>query len=62
MLGVSSGGVADDKVYDVVVVGGGIVGVACARELSLRYPGKKIAIVEKENELGKYVNCLLRSM
>lgn len=52
MLGVSSGGVADDKVYDVVVVGGGIVGVACARELSLRYPGKKIAIVEKENELG----------
>lgn len=34
--------------YDLVVVGGGIVGVASAREILLRYPKLKIAILEKE--------------
>ena len=48
-----TGGVADN-VFDVVIVGGGIVGVACARELSLRYPNKSIAVVEKEKELGRF--------
>ena len=46
----STGG--NNNVYDVTVVGGGIIGMACAREMSLRYPEKKIAVVEKENELG----------
>ncbi|XP_037274391.2 L-2-hydroxyglutarate dehydrogenase, mitochondrial [Rhipicephalus microplus] len=40
--------------YDVVIVGGGIVGVATARELSLRHPKLKLAIVEKENKLAAH--------
>lgn len=38
--------------YDLVVVGGGIVGAATARELILRHPKWKVAIVEKENQLA----------
>lgn len=34
--------------YDVVVVGGGIVGTATARELLIRHPSIKLAIIEKE--------------
>ncbi|XP_014234578.1 L-2-hydroxyglutarate dehydrogenase, mitochondrial [Trichogramma pretiosum] len=40
--------------YDLVVVGGGIVGCATAREMKKRRPDFKIAIVEKENELAKH--------
>lgn len=38
--------------YDLVVVGGGIVGLATAREVALRYPSMRIAVAEKEKELG----------
>ncbi|XP_075974469.1 L-2-hydroxyglutarate dehydrogenase [Anticarsia gemmatalis] len=38
--------------YDVVVVGGGIVGTASARELILRHPKLKVAVVEKENDFA----------
>lgn len=38
--------------YDVVVVGGGVVGLGTARELILRHPTLKFAVVEKENELS----------
>ena len=40
--------------YDVVVVGGGIVGLGTARELIIRHPTLKFAVVEKENELCEY--------
>jgi NADPH-dependent 2,4-dienoyl-CoA reductase/sulfur reductase-like enzyme len=43
-----------DSLYDLVVVGGGIVGLATAREASIRYPDKQIALVEKEEQLGMY--------
>ena len=36
-------------VYDIAVVGGGIVGLATSRELMLRHPHLKLANVEKEN-------------
>lgn len=39
--------------YDLVVVGGGIVGLATAREIALRHPNMSIAVVEKEKELGQ---------
>ncbi|XP_050299654.1 L-2-hydroxyglutarate dehydrogenase, mitochondrial [Anthonomus grandis grandis] len=40
--------------YDIVIVGGGIVGAASARELKCRHPDLKMAIVEKENQLAKH--------
>lgn len=35
-----------------MVVGGGIVGAAAAREVSLRHPKLRMAIIEKENRLA----------
>jgi 2-hydroxyglutarate dehydrogenase len=40
------------KNYDLTIVGGGIVGVASAREIINRHPHLKIAIVEKEHKLA----------
>lgn len=42
------------KEYDLVIVGGGIVGAATARELKERHPKLKMAIVEKERELAMH--------
>lgn len=40
--------------YDLVIVGGGIVGCATAREMIMRHPNMKMAIVEKENALARH--------
>lgn len=39
---------------DVVVVGAGIVGLATARELALRHNGLKVAVIEREPEIGMH--------
>ena len=41
----------------MVVVGAGIVGLATARELALRFPALSYAVVDKENTVGEY--CIL---
>ena len=40
--------------YDIVIVGGGIVGLATARELLMRRPGQRVAILEKESTIGQH--------
>ena len=39
---------------DVLVVGGGIVGLAVARELTARRPGASVAVLEREPRLGAH--------
>ena len=40
--------------YDVVIIGGGIVGLATARALLERYPALQLVLCEKEAELGTH--------
>jgi L-2-hydroxyglutarate oxidase len=40
--------------YDVAIVGGGIVGLATARELLRRRPGQRLAVLEKEPRVGQH--------
>ena len=40
------------SLYDVVIVGGGIVGVATGRQLKREYPEMRVALLEKEEQLG----------
>src|SRR5438034_10741244 len=39
---------------DVVVVGGGIVGLATARELALRHDGLSICVLEREEGIARH--------
>ncbi len=43
---------APPKVYDIVVVGAGIVGLTSARELLRRRPGLRLAVIDKEPRVG----------
>ena len=40
--------------YDFIVVGAGIVGLATAYKLQLKFPEKSIAILEKEPRIGMH--------
>lgn len=40
--------------YDVVIIGGGIVGLATALQLKITKPDLKVALLEKENDLAKH--------
>ncbi|ORZ15649.1 FAD dependent oxidoreductase [Absidia repens] len=42
------------ETFDVCIVGGGIVGLATARELLTRYPGMKVCVLEKEAEVAHH--------
>jgi (S)-2-hydroxyglutarate dehydrogenase len=43
-----------DSVFDVIVVGGGIVGLATAYKLTQKHPNKKILVLEKEKEVAAH--------
>src|SRR6516165_4190140 len=40
--------------YDVLVIGGGIVGLATALEISRRFPQLRLAVLEKEAGVGRH--------
>jgi L-2-hydroxyglutarate oxidase len=40
--------------YDVIVVGGGIIGISTAWQLKMRYPDRRILVLEKESEVGRH--------
>uniref|UniRef100_A0A0A9YP20 L-2-hydroxyglutarate dehydrogenase, mitochondrial n=2 Tax=Lygus hesperus TaxID=30085 RepID=A0A0A9YP20_LYGHE len=43
-----------DQCFDIAVVGGGIVGIAAAREILTRNPQLSCAVIEKEPELARH--------
>lgn len=45
---------SDDKAWDVVIVGGGIVGAATLYKLQTRFPSFKILLLEKEKALADH--------
>jgi (S)-2-hydroxyglutarate dehydrogenase len=45
---------SDGNRYDLIVVGGGIVGLATAYQLLIRKPGLRLCLLEKERELGTH--------
>ena len=44
----------ENNQYDIIIVGGGIVGLASAYKLNLKYPSKKILVLEKEKEVAAH--------
>ena len=42
------------RAYDIVIVGGGIVGAATLYQLQQRYPERTILLIEKEKELADH--------
>ena len=43
-----------EDIYDIVVVGAGIVGITTAYEYYNRFPQKKILIIEKESKISTH--------
>ena len=42
------------KPYDFIVIGGGIVGLATARQLQVQFQGAKIVVLEKEKQISSH--------
>src|SRR5579863_840760 len=40
--------------YDVLIVGGGIIGLAVALEITQRFPRLRLVLVEKEDRVGRH--------
>ena len=44
----------EEKIYDIAIVGGGIIGAATAYKLQLKLPNLKLLLIEKEPELADH--------
>ncbi len=44
----------ENNQYDIIIVGGGIVGLATAYKINIKYPAKKILVLEKEKEVAAH--------
>ncbi len=42
----------ENNEFDIIIVGGGIVGLAAAYKINIKYPFKKILVLEKEKEVA----------
>ncbi|VEL19463.1 unnamed protein product [Protopolystoma xenopodis] len=42
------------NIYDLAIVGGGIVGLATAREIKIRFPHLNLVVLEKEKDLSRH--------
>ena len=40
--------------YDIAIIGGGTIGLATAMRLSQEYPGRRLAVLEKEPEIARH--------
>ncbi|MEL7238287.1 MAG: L-2-hydroxyglutarate oxidase [Planctomycetota bacterium] len=49
-----SNAATDATLYDITVVGGGIVGLATAYTLSQRHPDRRVVVLEKESVVAKH--------
>lgn len=45
---------SDTPTYDFIIVGAGIVGLATGYQLSRKYPGRSICILEKESQVAQH--------
>ncbi len=44
----------ENNQFDIIIVGGGIVGLASAYKINLKYPNKKILVLEKEKTVAAH--------
>jgi|TARA_B110001469_G_C9639575_1_gene321367 L-2-hydroxyglutarate oxidase len=45
---------SQDKIYDVAIIGGGIVGAATLYQMQVKFPNLKILLIEKEDQLAAH--------